>query len=131
MQCDPNGVFTGIGRLDAVTGARGDRNPIARLHRNFAHRTRSGVLEAEPCRPPQQGDPFVLGLIVPEAVGRGVAPRDEPHDAEPTAAFGQDFDKFLGQHGWDLAEQIPGIFHERCGSGFDRNVEEKRVDGKL
>jgi hypothetical protein len=58
----------------------------------------SSPLESQPGRPLQEQDPLVRLLIVPEALGRGVALGDDPLDAEAKCAQKR-LDEFLGQIG--------------------------------
>ena len=61
------------------------------------------VLEAELCGPLQHDDPLSLVLIVPEPLGRGMAMRDDPFDADILSGE-QRGEQLLGQLVRDVVE---------------------------
>ena len=65
------------------------------------------ILEPQPCRTLQQQNKLVLVLIVPKALGRCVAVRDDPLDAE--AGLAEDrLDQFFGKAGVEISEEVGG-----------------------
>ncbi len=61
---------------------------IARLHLDGV------ILKLQSCRPFEHANPFVLILVVPESVGRGVAVGDDSFDAN-VRGLGQRVGKFI------------------------------------
>ena len=53
----------------------------------------------------QHDNPFVLVLIVPEAVGTGLACGDNPLDAD-VLVLGEDINKFLGKLAREVGEEV-------------------------
>jgi len=66
---------------------------VDRIPRKHLHRP---VSKLEACRPGQDYDPFVLGLVVPEALGRFVARRDDPFNPDAMALL-KNRGEFFGQ----------------------------------
>src|SRR4051812_22798511 len=77
MHGEPDRWFAGGGPLDPVPAMGWDVDERARPQFD-----RLPALESQAGRPLQQKDPFVALLVVPESLGRGVAQRDDPLDAD-------------------------------------------------
>jgi hypothetical protein len=95
--------------LDAMFRVRRDVEPVARLHRNNRDLSADSVFKTQHRASREQADPFVLLLIIPESIDRGVALRDEAHDAEMAVTFREDLDEFFGHRGRDRFEEIRGV----------------------
>ncbi len=101
MYRQPNGRFVWCGPLYAMSPAGRDDDKITRLHRE-----KFGVVFEPQLRfSLQQQHPFVLMLIVPEVVGRGVSMRNDPLDPQ-RLILEESLDNFVGQVGWDVGEDV-------------------------
>lgn len=63
------------------------------------------VVEPQPNRSLQQNNEFVLHLIVSKALGRGVAVRDDPLDADIRLVENR-LKEFFWQSGCDVGEEV-------------------------
>ncbi len=70
------------------------------------------ILESQAGFAFQQQHPFILGLVVPEALGRAMSTGDDAFDAQARSAE-QDFDELVRQGCRDAVEQIPD-WHGSC-----------------
>src|SRR5579875_1343415 len=105
MDRHPDGRLVRVGPLD----------PMSPMSRDGDERTgpqfyRFLPLESQPGGSLQEEDPFGSLLVVPEALGRGVAQGDDPLDAEPWRAE-ERLDEFLVQVGGDVGEEIGEALH--------------------
>lgn len=66
------------------------------------------VLDLQFCRPREDHHPFVLVLVVPEAVGGSVACGDDPLDPDALALLKNRGD-FFGQVDGDVGEEVHGV----------------------
>lgn len=106
MNRQPDGRRMRVGPFDPVppVGRDVDEHPRPQFYRLLP-------LESQPGRPLQEKDPFVGLLVVPEALGRGVAQRDDPLDAEARRAE-ERLDQFLGQVIGEVGEQVREVRHQ-------------------
>lgn len=109
MHRQPNRRLFRRGALNTVFRVRRDVEPVARFHRDDPNFAADGIFKTQHGPAREQADPFVLLLIVPESVDRGVALRNESHDAEMAVTFREDLDKFFGHRGGDRFEKIRGV----------------------
>lgn len=109
MHRQPNGRLLRRSAFDAMLRVRRDVEPIARLHRDNFHFAADSVFKTQHRPSREQADPFVFLLIVPESIDRGMALRDETHDAEMAVTFREDLDELFGHRGRDHFEEIRGV----------------------
>jgi hypothetical protein len=95
----PNGRFIWAGPLDPVLLMGGDADRISRLH--FYH----SVFKLELGGTGQDHDPFVLGLVIPEAFRRFVARRDDPFNPDAMALL-KNRGEFFGQVRGEVGEEV-------------------------
>src|SRR5579875_3434432 len=105
MHGEPNRRLMRVGPLDPVppVGRDVEERPWPQFYRLLA-------LESQPGRTLHEQDPLVGILVVPEALGRSVAQRDDPFDAKARSA-GERLDKFLGQIVGDVGEEVREAVH--------------------
>lgn len=99
MHRQPNRRLLRIGPLNTMPPMGRDVDERAGRHLDQL------ILEPQPGGTLEQQDEFALGLIVPEALGRGVALGDDPLDAE-IRPFEDRLDEFLGKGGGEIGEEV-------------------------
>ena len=60
-----------------MAGVGVDLEPVAGTEGKGLHLTRNGIFKSQDTPATEEGDPFVLPLVIPESVRRGMTERDK------------------------------------------------------
>ena len=100
---EPDGFLVGGGPVDTVAAVGGEKDGVAGSEDDglFA------VGEAQAGFAAEEEDPFVLVLVIPEILRRGVAMGDDALDADLSAAqFADLVEVFLGEVEGDVVKEV-------------------------